>query len=301
VIWQGIPPKIIQYGVLFGLIRLGWVHKDYLLHATDTTGYETSGGWGERGSGKSNRTLMHGYWIFQDWDAVLESVVYKPADFVHMLKLVPKDKRLPWLGWDDIGVHFPSAIWRTDIEKYQAVDAAWAAIRTKVSVIDVSIPLIDRLAKNIRDSLSFEIFLGKNQTVLVERLVRLPNIYDRLESNFRKVQVEPIHQIDLYEIPTDVFNEYWDTRLELADEALEKLDGILTKNELAESDGTIDNHISFLKASEELDLAPLTLVQMCKQRIIPSRIIKGTRFIPKESFEELKKVYTERRKRKTKG
>lgn len=303
VSFWGVPPKIIKYALLFGLIKFGWTVRDYMLYAVQTIGYETLCTWAERGAGKSNRLLAHGSWIhckhkhdYEGWAIVMKRTVYRPQTFIRTLKEIERGKRIPWLGIDDIGVHMPSTIWRTDIETYQAVDAAWAAIRTKVSVIDVNIPLIDRLAKNIRDALSFEVFMGKNQNILNERLVRLPNIKDRMEANFRKVQVEPIHKIDLYEVPTDIFKEYWETRLTLADEALDKLDRIFTKRELEE--GTVenvDNWTPSIKVARLLGLSPITVSTLVRDKSIRAKVIKGRLHIHNEDIKEMEAYYTKKR------
>lgn len=308
IFWRGTPPKIIEYGVKFGLIRIGWTLRDYMAYAVETTGYETICTWAERGSGKSNRLLIHGGWMhcqdkydYDGWKIVLERTKFKPKDFISMLRGIPHGKRYPWVGIDDIGVHMPSTIWRTDIETYQAVDAVWAAIRTKVNVIDVNIPLIDRLAKNIKDSLSFEMFMGKNQNILIERLVRLPNIRDQLEANFRKCQIEPIHKIDLYEVPTDVFKEYWEMRLTLADEALERLDNIFSKREL--EDGIVenpDNWTPSLDVAMELCLSPITISTLVRDKSIRTKIIKGRLHVFNEDISKLEAYYAKKRIKKAK-
>lgn len=308
VFWQGVPPKILKYAQLFGLIILGWTLRDYMLEAVATMGYETIVTWAERGSGKSNRMLAHGGWLhckhkydYEGWALVLKRTIAKPTTFISTLKNIPHGKRIPWLGIDDIGVHMPSTIWRTDIETYQAVDAAWAAIRTKVSVIDVNIPLIDRLAKNIKDSLTFEHFMGKNQNTLIERLVRLPNIYDRMESNFRKLQVEPIHIIDLFEVPTDVFKEYWESRLTLADEALDKLDRILTKKEVQEHGFiNLDEWTPALQVASALGISPTTIATLCKDRTVETKVFERRLCIKNRDVKLLEKYYLKKRMEKAK-
>ena len=196
--WEGVPPKVIELGLKFGLIKLGWTLQDYIHHAIESMGYETILIWGVQGSGKSNFMLQTGYWVYHDWDLVLKNIVFKPEEFVRKLKRIPIGKRVPWIGWDDVGVHYASVSWRTNIQQYEAVDACWAAIRTKCNVITLTIPLIDRLARNLKDNITIEVFIGRNQNVLIERYIRLPSVKrGLLESTFYKVQVEPVHKIDL--------------------------------------------------------------------------------------------------------
>jgi len=301
VFWSGVPPKIIQYAQLFGLIEPGWTCRDYMLHAGKKGGYETIGRWGERGGGKSNRTLAAGYWIYGDWDIVFQNLVFKPRDFVRKLKSLPKNERVPWLGWDDVGVHMPSTVWRTDIRVYEAVDAAWAGIRTKVSNMDLSIPLIDRFAKNIKDSLTIEVFMGRNQAMLHERYIRLPNIENEVESNFRKIQIEPIYRANLYEVPSDVFKQYWNLRLELEEEALEKLDQTLTKAELQE--GIVSdpaNYLSLVEASERLSMSPFSVTTLANQRWVRTFDFDGQRRIHRDDVIKLKDILVQTKAKKQK-
>lgn len=286
-IWSGVPPKVIKHGLRFGLIRLGWTVKDYLLHAVETMGYCTVAVWGEQGTGKSCRMLQHGFWIYGDWDTVLRNIVFEPLELVRKLQSLSTGKRVPWLGWDDVGVFYPSVTWRTDIHKYAAIDAAWTAIRTKCSVVTLTIPLIDRLAKNLRDNVSIEEFLGRNQNVLSERYIRLPGIRDRLESNFRKVQIEPIHRFNLYDVPTDVFRQYWEQmRLPLTEKAL---DGLAKTVGLEV--GEVEGYIPVLDAIEEVDLSPTVLTQLCARGTVRKKRVGGLLYVNREDFERVKKYY----------
>lgn len=307
VFWQGMPPAPIRYGVTFGLIKLGWTLEDYMIEAANTTGYEANCTWAERGSGKSSQMLAHGGWIhckdhydYEGWKRVLKYTIARPLDLIRLMKQIPTGKSIPWLGIDDIGVHMPSTIWRTDIETYQAVDAAWAAIRTKVNVIDVNIPLIDRLAKNIRDAISFEQFMGKNQAVLIERFVRLPNVRDKIQANFQKVQIEPIRQVDLYDVPKDVFKEYWEMRVALADEALEKLERTLTRREAMEGKKDVNDYITVIGAASALGVSVSTVATYLRQQIVPREVIGGRAYIHKTDLALLEEVHTKKNFKKGK-
>ena len=156
----------------------------------------------------------------------------RPQDFVKKMKSIEFGERVPWLGWDDIGVHFPSAKFKTDIKQYEAIDACWAAIRTKCTVISLSIPLIDRLAKNIKDNITIEVFVGRNQWTEAQRILRMIG-YGKLESAFFKACIETPHPFNLKYVPKDVFTEYWDDmRLPLADETIDNLDQQLSPENL---------------------------------------------------------------------
>jgi len=224
--------------------------------------------------------LQMGYWIYRDWDLVLKSMVFRPNEFVRRLKVIPIGKRTPCILWDDIGVHYPRSKFKTDVKQYEAIDSTWAAIRTKCSVIIMSIPLIDRLAKNIKDNITFEVFLGRNQMEMINRIFHLPGLRS-VESNFFKVGIERPSRFNLYDVPRDVFKEYWQMRLQLTEEALDRLDQ-------ATDTDNVEGYISVLKASKEIGISPNTLQQMVSRGVISGRKIAGKLHIPEEDLEELK-------------
>jgi hypothetical protein len=293
-----IPYKVLQYGITFGLITLGYTCRNYMEYAVETGGYETLLLWGIQGSAKSNRTLAHGYWIYQDWDEVMKHLAFKPSStedergLLQMMKKIPFGKRIPWMGWDDMTVHYPSSSWRTDIQKYEAIDSAWAALRTKVSVMSLNCPLIDRAAKNIKDNVTIEVYIGRNQVEIIERYLHLPGL-NKVESNFYKVQVEPLKQFDIYDVPTDVFKEYWQERLKLADEALEKLGNVFTRDEI-----DLDKYVPAKVAIRDLKVSPITLKHMANDGMIRGMKFNGIFYVLKEDYDNvLVEYYGKRRKR----
>ena len=279
--FSNVPPRIYQIAKAFGLIHEGWTLQEYLLDAVKNQGYETVYIWGQQGSGKSSRMLQMGYWVYQDWDLVLKNIVFKPSEFVKRLRKVPKGKRIPCLLWDDIGVHYTSSTFKTDIKQYEAVDAAWAAIRTKCNVIVITSPLIDRLAKNVKDNITFEVFIGKNQMEMIRRIIRLPGI-EKMESNLFKYIIERVRPFNLYDVPKDVFQQYWDMRLQLTEEALERLDKTIGEESL-------EDLIRVTDAANELGMSVMSLLDAITRGACKKRMINGVAYITKEDFERIKK------------
>lgn len=279
------PPAIYKLAEAYGSIKKGYTLEDYFIEAVKTGGYETALVWGVQGGGKSSRMLQMGYWIYKDWDVVLDNVIFKPSEFVNRLQSTPKAKRIPCLLWDDIGVHYTSSTFKTDIMQYQAIDAAWAAIRTKCNVIIMTIPLIDRLAKNIKDNITFEVFIGRNQLEAIRRIFHLPGMRGS-ESGYFKLVVEDIRSFGLYDVPIEVWKKYWDKRLQLTQDALAKLDTTIDKDDMT-------GYISVMDASEKLDLNPNTIQQMISRGVVEGRKIRGILCMNIEYFDRL---YNQKRK-----
>lgn len=281
-------PKHIEVAKKFGLIHEEWNLEDYCRHAVETMGYETICIHGRQGSGKSNMALQIAFWLLRNYDAVLDSIVFTPATFVDRLQSIGKAHRSPLLIFDDVGVSYPSTTFRTDVQTYQDVDACWAAIRTRVSIVILTIPLIDRLSKNIRDNVSFEIFMGRNRRYVVERIVRLPNIRDKMETRLFKVLVEE-GTLDIHKVPTDpTWRTYWGRRLELADRTIDKMQ---RNTELDDPEG----FTSIIDLAEELHLSPNTISQMVSRGVVRGQKINGLLYIADEWIPQLKSIYNDRK------
>jgi len=215
--------QIVRTAIRFGLIIPGWTLEDYIREAAEFGKYATVSIWGEQGAGKSNRLLQQGFWVYQDWDKVLKNLVFKPLELKAKLKSIPKGRRFPWIGWDDVGVHYTNMAFKTNIDEYVAIDAVWTSLRVKCSVVTLTIPNISRLAKNLKDNISHEVYLGRNQMEQVQRIVRLQS-FNKMESEVFKVLIEGPRLFELFNVPTDVFNEYNERRLDLTEDALNMMD-----------------------------------------------------------------------------
>lgn len=288
--------RVMQLAMTFGLVIPEYTMKDYVLHAAQTpTGYETLSIWGPQGSKKSCRTLSILNWIYQDWDTVLEEIVlmpdakdlpaYEKRGFIQKMQSISKEEVVPTLGWDDYTVGMPSSTFKTDIEVYGAVDATWAAIRTKVRVMVLNCPLIDRIGRNVKDNITIEVMLGRNQVEQIERFVRLVGL-KHLESNFFKIQVEPLHRFDYHQVPKSVFDEYFDLRKEIADYAIHKM-GKAYKDEAA----LMKDMVTPFQIMADIPIPPNTLHDMIRRHFLPHEKVNGKIYISNSDYEKFKDFY----------
>ncbi len=286
-------PSPIFLGAQLGFIVKGWTLRHYMVDAaTKEAGYETCVIWGTQGNGKSSRMLQILFWIYSAlyddalaWNMVLDRIVFRPNDFISVLEELPDDVTLAALGWDDIGVHYPSTKFKTDIKTYEAIDSTWAAIRTKVHVMIPTIPLIDRLAKNIKDNVTFELFIGKNQVQIINRWFRLPGFKEN--SNFFKATIEKGRKFDKFVVPLWVWKKYWAKRIELTKEALVNLKSV--------SKGDIEGMIPVLDAAEQIfymnkdpdinvKASANTIQQLISRKVLVGERFGDILFVDEDSF-----------------
>ena len=273
---------ITKTAVEFGLIHLGWTLEDYLIKAAKDGRYATVCIWGEQGSYKSNRLLQQGFWVYNDWDLVLRNIVFKPLELKAKLKSLPKGQRFPWIGWDDVGVHYTNSTFKTNIDEYAAVDALWASLRVKVSTVTLTIPNISRLAKNLKDNVSHECFLGPNAVEQVQRIVRLQS-FNKMEAETFKVLIEK-GPFEPYKVPRDVFSEYWEMRLTLTEEALDLMDD-------ATGPGSTEGYTQVWDVAGMCSLNPNSLQQMGSRGTIPTVKIGNVLYLPDDFIPKLVKMY----------
>lgn len=274
---------IVQTAIKFGLVKLGWTLEDYIREAAEEGKYVTCAIWGEQSAGKSNRLLQQGFWVYRDWDTVLENLVFKPLELKAKLKSIPKGRRFPWIGWDDVGVHYTANRFRTDIDEYEAIDSVWTCLRVKCSVVSLTIPNINRLARNLKDNVSHEVYLGKNQMEQVQRIVRLQS-FSKLECEIFKVLIEGPRPFTLYDVPLDVFNEYNERRLDLTEQALDLMDS-------ATGPESTEDYILVWEAAKQTSLSANSLQQMGSRGILPTQKIGGNLYLPKDFMPDLLEQY----------
>lgn len=242
-------PRHIELGHEYGLLKPGYCLRDYCEEgAISNDGYETIVVDGVQRSGKSNLSLQIGSWCKEAtlrvergdkwlspgwdnpaevdevkvWEMVLSSIVYTPSDFVNTLEKVPEDETLDVLIWDDLNASYTNQSFRIDPEQYAAIDSTFTVVGTACRVIVANIPVINRLARNIKDNATFEIFVGKNKKRKIMRIFRLPGVRD-IRMNLFKPDVELPSKFDIYKIPPWAWERYEKQRRTLARKVLGNL------------------------------------------------------------------------------
>jgi len=226
-----------------GFIVEGWNLIDYLRDAVENEGWESICIWGPKGAMKSNLMLQLGYLIYQDWDVVLDHVVFKPEDFI---RITEERGRIPWMGWDDIGVWLSSSLYFTNRKMWSAMKENWDAFRVKLSTFICTAPRKDKVASFIVDDLSGEVLVGKRvgkelinkydcQRWIWETDFKKPDKckFDMVRVDERffpgtpetalKYEADDRFNHELPGVPAWVFRRYYEERRRLAEEARERL------------------------------------------------------------------------------
>jgi len=283
-------PEPVKFAIKYGMVHPGWTLADYLRDAAANQGYELCIVHGAQGAGKSTFALQSLYWIYQDWNTVLDSLVFHPKDFVDKLQAIPKGERTPAILWDDLTVNFGSSKFKTDAELYEKIDSTFAAIRVKASVIVVTTPSMNRVPKVLRDHCTLEVFIGRNQTFIAERIFQLPR-WDQLENNLIKILIEGPRKFDIYDTPTPVFERYWDRRLDLTESTLDMLSSVTPEE-------STEGLISVWEASKLCGLSPNSIQSMSSRGSLPVKAQKigDTLYLPNDFLPELIEMFPLKKK-----
>jgi len=217
------------------------------------------------------------------WEAVLECIQFKASEFVAYLQAVPDGEPTDAALWDDIAGHYSNMSFRIDPEEYAQVDGAFTVLGTKAKIIVTNIPNLTRLSKNIKDHLSFEIFIGKNKKRMLRRVFRLPGLRSPNMNEF-KADVEAPSRFDIYQIPAWAWVRYEKRRFELARDVFKVL------GETVDIDNP-EGHTGVWEASKLCSLNPNSLQQMGSRGVIPMEKINGILHISDEVYDELFSEY----------
>jgi len=329
------PPRHIQIALQYGLLRLGWNIKDYVVHAALTRdGYEVIVVIGVQRSGKSNESLQISSWAkeatikfrknnvdindylqavdvdgvypsdFIDalpvkatereiWSKVLADLVFKASSFVAHLKAVPDREPLDSLDWDDIAGHYTNMEFRLDPQAYAQVDSAITVLGTKAKVIITNIPNMTRLARNIKDHTTMEIFIGRNKLRKMMRIFRLPGL-KYMDMNLFKADVEPPSMFDLYKVPDWAWEIYEGRRIELAKEVFEVLGETVGFDKAPEGYLSVPEAIILAK-DMGVDWGVSTIQQNASRGVWKKIKVGGYMFIEEKSYKRMLEAQTYKR------
>ena len=102
-------------------------------------------------------------------------------------------------------------------------------------------------------------------------------------SNFFKVQIEPLHKFDWHNVPSDVFKQYHELRLEIAEFAVAHMGAAYGDEVELEKD-----MIPMSEMWKDTPVSLTTLNDMIKRGFIEHEKINGKIYVKRTKWEEFK-------------
>jgi len=221
-----------------GYIKPGWDLARYLRYAVNEEGFECVVVWGKPGTGKSNLARRFLYNIYGDWDRVLR---YTVTGIDEMLSIVQEwrtslEKPMAIL-LDDISRVLSRQLWQENWRLYIAFSKALQVIRSLFNVIVVTVPDMRFVPEPIMNMQTFEVHVTPRHTYYVQRIVKVPDVYNPRRSFSYKYLIE-VNKFDLQDEPYDVFKRYRVRREGMAFDAMKEVEEAMRKGVKTGSDAS---------------------------------------------------------------
>lgn len=238
-----------------GILKPHWRFIDYCLDAAPNQKWLSAIIWGEKGNGKSDLLLQHGYAVFHGFDAeieteggfkqgiiqnwrdveawktTLEHIVFRPRDFDTVLdRALEQRKRLSWVGWDDINIHLPRSMYSTDRKRWEAYSTSWEGMRSNFSIFECTAPRKDKVASFVLADMSWDILCSGRQATEYSRWYWDKDFYEPEKVNKYRIDTEK-HVLTFANVPQEIWDEYWKRKTMLNDEHTVKFKQMLQESD----------------------------------------------------------------------
>lgn len=174
--------------------------------------------------------------VYKDWNKVLEATVFDLPQVMHRLRLGKPEKwptynglhmRVPILNWDDFGARSNKAETQYD-QAFDLFKGGFDVIATKlgaliVTMVDPNEPTFQLLCKY-----THEIQVLNKGSYKYDRVEWQQNFHG-FKTRLRKIPIEPG---TFQEWPMEVYKEYDQSRMSLADEVFVRIDDATVENRL---------------------------------------------------------------------
>ena len=150
--------KLFQLAEKYGVIKRGWTCINYMQHAAERHGWESTCISGPKGTMKSNLLMQHGLAIYGDMNLVREHLITNQKRLLELMeKAIEKEICIPWVGVDDIAALFPKSLYFTHRKLYSKLQAAWETSRTVFANFEFSCVLKRKVAGFILEDITGDI------------------------------------------------------------------------------------------------------------------------------------------------
>jgi len=191
--------------------------------------------WGEARTGKSMLGLLILYWIYKDWQKVLNAVTFNLSQTVYKIKnnlpeLWPtKNKlhmRIPSLLWDDFGAHSNKASTQHD-PAWDKFKGGFDVLGTKLGVLMASMVEPSEPTQQLQNKYTHELWVYSRGCVKYDRYHTMQD-YKGFRPKGRKTWID---DFEFDPIPNEVFIQYDQMRQALADEVLLSIEDTMVESQ----------------------------------------------------------------------
>lgn len=194
--------------------------------------------WGEPRKGKTTLALLTMYYIYKDWNKVLNAIGFSLNQTIYRIRNgVPElwptrnglHRRVPVLLWDDFGAHSNKA--RTQHKRsWDIFKGGFDVLGTKVGVLLATMVQPSEATQQIAEKYTHEIWVDSRGHYKYDRWHQHQDYH-----GFRaKGSKEWLDEQFFVEIPEDVFQLYDEMRQALADEIFVAIDDAAASTEVDE-------------------------------------------------------------------
>jgi len=192
--------------------------------------------WGEPRTGKSMLGLLILYWIYKDWEKVLEAITFNLSQTVYKIKHNLPERwptrnklhmRIPALLWDDFGAHSNKASTQHD-PAWDKFKGGFDVLGTKMGVLMATMIEPSEPTQQLQNKYSHELWCYARGCAKYDRFRRMQD-YKGFKSIGRKTWID---DFEFDPIPDDVFREYDKMRQALADEVLVSIEDTMVESQL---------------------------------------------------------------------
>jgi hypothetical protein len=211
--------------------------------------------WGPPRYGKSSLCLLLSYYIYRDWDKVLDSVVFNLNQLLYKLEQGIPEKwptknllhmRIPLLIWDDYACHAGKA--KTQHERsWDIFKGAFDSLGVKLGVLIANMVTPSSPTQQLTEKYTHELYVYARGRCKYDKVRSQQAFYD-FQSRQNKVwQCD----FEFEQVPRDVFKQYDEMRCSLADEVLVSIKDVMATTETE----------TVVKRMQPMDIQLLRLIQ----------------------------------------
>lgn len=232
----------LERAKFLGIYVSGWRFMDYCLDAIPKYQWIDCVISGEKGAGKSNKLLQDGYRVFHGfdkfetlssgvkrgiitdysdmdaWQKTLDHLIFRPYDFGMLVNSALKEKRrLSWIGADDFNLHWPRSLYSTNRRLWEDFARNWEVFRAQLSIFECTVPRKDTVISVILRDINYDCLVSNKHKIETYRWFYDISFFDPNQIIKMRLDIES-EELNLYNVPSEVWRKYWDRKQELVDE-----------------------------------------------------------------------------------